>query len=764
MTSVSNILDNIDKVNGIDVNKLEKLLKLTKKNDKLKLEVALKALNKLEVIKYIDNENLILNNEDNHIKGKVRCSSKGYCFVVREDHGEDIYIREGNLNHAWHGDTVIVKINKEGQKRRAPEGSILCILNRHNDILLAKIELDKQNSVLKAYPLDDRIPVIIDIQNNNNDDKIPTKDYIYEIRIEKYPLAQYCAVGSITRELPLNAGTNGDIEILLSKNNIQQNHNSPRISPKKIPSKGRIDFTEQPSLIFKSWQSINSPSLPALFAQPFDGGTRIWIHSPTVAERINIGGKVDDYLKAKGEAICLGNKWLDYLSESLKKVSEFKPNEVCEALTLMLDISSNGEITDWNFSLSQIKPKYLITPKHLECINKRKVTSKSTPIAIKPIKESIEVIYTILHTSRLLNQCSNGSIKLDQEIPNLERLSEMQLAFPSRDYYGWTKSFDIDDPQSVLDIFIRLSNNILAKHLIGYNLPFIFKQHEEVEQGQLNELSKSAISIDKDISINIDGTATMDELIKSFEASSEKKILQKLAKHIIPGIHLKINTSNFNEEIKKELPHVDQEKIESPWCCPSFNYWNIFNQFILSSLLIDGKNKLTSRSKTSIELGRMNSWNQIKWDLFTLKVRETIQKYTDEKLIIYLNDIRNKSKLFRNNIISIAQGREAQKIIGKEVVAVITGVQSYGFFAEITELNAEGLVHVSTLGDDWYEYRSRQNLLVGRKNKKTYQLAQQIKVKVLKVDILKNQIDLVLVDLENDESNILNSNEVTIDS
>ena len=63
---------------------------------------------------------------------------------------------------------------------------------------------------------------------------------------------------------------------------------------------------------------------------------------------------------------------------------------------------------------------------------------------------------------------------------------------------------------------------------------------------------------------------------------------------------------------------------------------------------------------------------------------------------------------------------------------------------------------MSTLGDDWYEYRSRQNLLVGRKNKKTYQLAQNIKVTVLKVDILKNQIDLELVkinDIESDEIN-----------
>ena len=134
------------------------------------------------------------------------------------------------------------------------------------------------------------------------------------------------------------------------------------------------------------------------------------------------------------------------------------------------------------------------------------------------------------------------------------------------------------------------------------------------------------------------------------------------------------------------------------------------------------------------------------------------------RLINNLNEIRKKSKSFRNNIISIAQGREAQKIIGKEVTAIITGVQSYGFFAEIDDLTAEGLVHVSTLGDDWYEYRSRQNLLVGRKSKKTYQLAQKINVRVLKVDILKNQIDLELVNETETETETINTINVESDN
>ena len=761
MTSVLKILESLEREDGLEVSKLEKSLKLTKKLDRDNLHIAIKALSKLGIVQYINDEKLTVNNELGFIQGRVRCSSKGFCFVVRDDQGEDIYIREANLNNAWHGDSVIVLITKPAVKRRAPEGSIQCILHRYNDTLLAKLESNKSTGEVKAYPLDDRIPVIIDLENDYDNKKIQQeKDLIYEIKISNYPIAQFNAKGSIVRELSINAGVEGDIELLLSKNNISRNIIAPKVAPKKIPLKGREDLTTQPSLLFESWESSNSPSLPALFAQPNEGGTRIWIHSPTVSERINIGGKLDQFLKDRGEVICLGNNWLDFLSESLRSASQFKLNEANEAISLMIDINSDGNITDWKFTTSIISPVKIITPKHLKAINNRKVTSKSIPIALKPVKDNLEVIYTIIHSSKLINTNNITSIKLDEQIPNLERLSELKKAFPGRDFHGWSKTYDICDSQSIIDIYIRLSNNILAKHLMGYELPFIYKEHEQIDTSSINDLTKSALALDNNINVNIDGNVTISQLICSFESSNQKKILHKLIKHIIPGIHLKLYKDNCHADTNMH-DNIHTSNIESPWCCPTLNYWNVFNQFILTSLLNDGKNKPSSRSKDIIELGKKDSWKEVNWDIFPSKIEENIITHSNLKLIQNLNEIRKKSKSFRNNIISIAQCREAQRIIGKEVEAIITGVQSYGFFAEIDDLTAEGLVHVSTLGDDWYEYRSRQNLLVGRKYKKTYQLAQKVNVKVLKVDILKNQIDLELVKDEDTES--IKTNDISID-
>ena len=89
----------------------------------------------------------------------------------------------------------------------------------------------------------------------------------------------------------------------------------------------------------------------------------------------------------------------------------------------------------------------------------------------------------------------------------------------------------------------------------------------------------------------------------------------------------------------------------------------------------------------------------------------------------------------------------------------ISGVQSYGFFVEVGESRVEGLVHVSSLNDDWYEYRSRQNRLVGRKNRQTYQLGDSVQVRVINVDVLRNQIDLEVISQASDASSEPESSE-----
>ena len=131
-----------------------------------------------------------------------------------------------------------------------------------------------------------------------------------------------------------------------------------------------------------------------------------------------------------------------------------------------------------------------------------------------------------------------------------------------------------------------------------------------------------------------------------------------------------------------------------------------------------------------------------KHQFFSLKkIREIL---FNNFVIDKINEYKYKINQYKANIISLKKVRKAEKLLGNIYSGFILSVQSYGFFVEISELNVEGLVHVSTLNNDWYEYRSRQNILMGRKSKKSYKVGDEIEVKIIKVDILKYQIDLEL--------------------
>ena len=132
------------------------------------------------------------------------------------------------------------------------------------------------------------------------------------------------------------------------------------------------------------------------------------------------------------------------------------------------------------------------------------------------------------------------------------------------------------------------------------------------------------------------------------------------------------------------------------------------------------------------------------WYIFNSSISKNIDILFNEFIIDKLNEYKNKVTQYKSNILSLKKVRKAEKLLGNSYSGFILSVQSYGFFVEISELNLEGLVHVSTLNNDWYEYRSKQNLLIGRKSKKSYKVGDEIEVKIIKVDILKYQIDLEL--------------------
>jgi ribonuclease R len=184
----------------------------------------------------------------------------------------------------------------------------------------------------------------------------------------------------------------------------------------------------------------------------------------------------------------------------------------------------------------------------------------------------------------------------------------------------------------------------------------------------------------------------------------------------------------------------------APWSCASLHYGDVFNQHLLVTLLLEGKDRPTVRHKIAVDVAADSCHGAIDWALLTPSQLAPFQDSLNHGLATRLNGRCRFVLEFQEDLVSMAQARAAEPLVGQIQPGRISGVQSYGFFVEVPPSQVEGLVHVSSLKDDWYEYRSRQNQLVGRRSRRTYQLGDMVDVEIQQVDALRNQIDLVVAD------------------
>jgi len=769
--TVADLLDQVPAEGNLETAKLEKILRLTNRSEKQSLELALRGLKRLGILDLDDDGAICRGTADDLVEARLRCSSKGFCFAIRDDGGDDIYIRDHQLNHAWNGDRVLVRLTREGGRRRSPEGGVQCILERSTTSLLASVELQEERVI--AIPLDDRLLASIELPTDDagHADQ-PLGMAVAEVVLDRYPVAQFPAQGHVARSLPLDGGSKADRELLLTKANLHQRQSPPRASFKSPSAKKREDLTAQPTLIIRGWNADDAPALPAVHVIPHDGGTRLWIHAPAVAERLSPGNSFDQWLLNQSESLCLGGYWLPLLSSALAKASAFAVGEDQDAVSLRLDIGPEGDWRDWEFCLSRIRPVAEVNSDALQALESRKPKSRAVPAGLKPIKDQIGQIETLIFCAKSLHDAeqSQGRIELNLTRAQVEDLGDLNQVSPDGDGQNWSLPLNISCPNSILSVLFRHAHRVWEEHSRELGLPVILLDAPAADESTLNDVAKSAVALEVALELDEDGAPSPSELALAVSNSESSHVLNLQLKQALPDSFYRISDNLKDRDDKLETSEdpanpsqSDQAEADgqknsdsivlgraglnpvAPWCCPTLHQADVINQQILCLLLNEGKDRPTVRHKTKVKLGEKGVAASVSWPLLTASQDQKINDMIRERTLQRLNTRRRQAEELKKDVLAMTKARSAEPMLDQQKTGTISGVQSYGFFVEIAPSMVEGLVHVSSLNDDWYEYRSRQNRLVGRRSRRVYQLGDSVEVKVLKVDVLRNQIDLEVV-------------------
>lgn len=729
-----------------------------------KLHIALDALEKIGVL-IKDRGKYRRVPEEGVVEGRLRCSSKGFCFAIQDVEGsEDIYIRESHLNTAWNGDRVLVRVTKEGSRRRSPEGEVRLILERANASVLARVK--QENGDFRAVPLDDRLLFELHLQPNGGklEDAV---DQLVHVEILRYPLGHNLPQGKIAQILGSDAQAASDVDIVCCK------HDLPRSFPdmvleaaKALPTKVRkTDLRKRLDLRKLLTVTINGPTAQAAHAmddaitleKKEDGNWQLGVHIADVSYYVTPESPLDQEAQKRGNAAYLADMVVPMLPESLYgHLCSLLPEQDRLAVSVLITLNAEGHVTEFEIQPTVIQVDHQLDYQQAQAILQRHAPAAATDLGY-PLP-SLEEIQQFAPVFEMLDQLFALSQALGEQ---RRQRGAFELNLPEKIFPDdgtdlskyFSPKFQYDDEgalgamvvssllpaRAIVTELMILANQLVATHLQALAVPAIYRVHRAPDPGDAQELMKLAVNMGMDLRLEDEEVVHSRDyqgFTQQFAASKAEKVLTYLLLSTLkPAIYSTTPGTHFGLALEQGYTH---------FTAPVRRYPDLLVHRVLHAVFAEGRDRRSTRAKDSVNLRHSSCHGQINWNVLPPEAQQAFEEHFSA-VIVHLSEREKLAQEAEADLEGLKKAEFMQAHTGEIFHGLITGVQSYGFFVEIEELLVEGLVHVSSLKDDWYEYRSRQQKLVGRKNRKQYRLGDRVEVQVKSVDYYRQQIDLVAV-------------------
>lgn len=732
--SIATILSHLSEDKLVPGKILEKKLGCESSDELEKLQIALDVLEKIGVLtKEFGKYRRV--NESDVVEAKLRCSSKGFCFAIQdEEDADDIYIRESHLSNAWNSDRVLVKIIKEGTRRRSPEGEVKVIIERANPSVLARVIEDEEE--YHAVPLDDRL--LFEVKLNKEDELLNSAvNHLVHVEIARYPIGQNPPLGRIIRVLGSDAEAAADTDIVSSKHDLprdfpprvlqQASEISPIIDEKEIANRldlrDQLTITIEPEIADGLGLFIESAFT---LAKNDHGNWRLGVHLADIAHFVSTETHIDREARKRGTTVHLGDKIIPMFPESIRECCSLQQN--CDRLTisLFLTFDDRGQVLEYELQPTIIRVDHRLSYKEVQVMIGAGSTNRELESTMALLNDLIFNLTPLIKAQRL----QRGGFDLT--------FDKITTYFKDEGRIGAIASYTNLPVLSLMTELMVLVGKIVAEHLNALELPAIYCTQSKPDWDELEDLLKLVGNLKLDFRMQSEeDLSPLDyyHLTQEFSKSDYEKVLQ----------YLLLNSLKSNKYTQHPASHFGLAyPIYTHCVSPGQRYVDLQIQRVIKALFEHGRDRRHSLVKKGVNLRSNECHGQINWNVLPPPIQSELEGDL-HSLISHLNEREKIAEDAEKDLQGLKKAEKMKDSTGKIFGGLITGVQSYGFFVQIEDTLVEGLVHVSSLKDDWYEYRSRHSCLVGRKNRNAYRLGDRVEVEIKSVDYYRQQIDLVTV-------------------
>ncbi len=653
----------------------------------------------------IRKERFVLPQEADLVTGKLEVNERGFGFVI-PDAGDsphhappaDIYIAADNMGVGMHGDRVVARLHRGSLRRdrrfqRQPEkseGRVIRILERSNETLFGTLQRSKYFQVV--VPDDPRLINNIYVKPHS---KARIGDKVV-VKLAPWASRHVNPEGNIIEVLGAGNAPGVDMLAIIRKYRLSQTFPPDVIreverlpeNPTEEEMRGRLDLRNEFIVTIDPDDARDHDDAVSVEVKP-DGSWRLGVHIADVASYVRPRTALDREARARGNSVYLVDRVIPMLPEKLSAglCSLFGGVDRL-AKTALIDCTAQGVPKRVEFHNSVIRVKHLIT--YREALLQLNSPDGSGDELTRQLK-AMWRLASLLRKRRF----QHGSLDLDfPEVKiRLDRLGKPVAL----------EKIENDISHQLIEEFMLAANEAVAHHFKQSRTPGLYRIHETPDPEKLRDFREFIAGF---------GIKAGDLTVRS----EVQKLVETMRKHPQEYV-LKVNLLRSLKRAfysHEPVGHYGLAKLNyTHFTSPIRRYPDLVVHRILDAL--------TRRRPTGyltehlVDVARHCSQTE----------RTADEAENDSKK---LKTLEYFNSMLRNRNLDAFD-------------ALISDVRNFGLFVELPELMIFGLVHVSTIDDDFYSFDDIRRRLVGKRTRRTFKVGDRVKVLVSRVDLFKRQVD-----------------------
>lgn len=670
----------------------------------------------VKALVYMEDNGLIVRTRSNRygvpermdlIRGKVIGHSKGFAFVMPEDNEmDDIFIPPTELNTAMHGDTVLVRVNRQAAGESRQEGTVIRIVDRGIKEVVGTYTESKNF----GFVIPDEKKVANDIFIPKNATNGAVEGHKVVVKLTTYPEGRLSAEGEVIQILGHKNDPGVDILSVIHKHGLpgdfpkealdQANSTPDEINEEDI--KGRRDLRDQ---VIVTIDGADAKDLDdAVTVTKLDNGNyKLGVHIADVTHYVTEGSAIDMEAQDRGTSCYLVDRVIPMIPHRLSNgICSLNPKVNRLTMSCEMEISSSGEVVKHEIFHSVIKTTERMTYTDVNKIlvdKDEEVIERYEPLI--PMFHEMEKLAEILRNKRM----TRGAIDFDFK----EAKVLVQEDGTPTDVVLRERSV----AERLIEEFMLVANETVAEHFHWMNVPFIYRVHEDPKEEKLQRFFEFITNFGYVVKGkgNTIHPRALQEIIEAVQGKPEEMVVSTVMLR-------SMKQAKYDEE---SLGHFGlSTEYYTHFTSPIRRYPDLIVHRLIRTYLIEGK---------------VDAKTQEKWNEMLPEIAE------------------HSSNMERRAVEAERETDELKKAefmldkIGEEYDGIISSVTNFGMFVELPN-TIEGLVHVSYLTDDYYRYDERHYAMIGERTGKVYRIGDEITIRVVNVNKDERSIDFEVVGMK----------------